>query len=269
MQTQWAPGNLAAVVALAPERWPGTRGGRAVPDGCCFPHPGPSREECIHCAAHFHFQDWRCVPACGEGYYPEEMPGLPHRVCRRYVPGVLAACASPGVAGARSVAAPPQGAGGWVQHLTLGGCGGQTVHRRGDPCRSGLPRSQASWRLARLCPFREYSFSRHTCARHRVAGPGQETGPRACLAVLTPRSRPRGLPPAPLGLKVGSSPQRWRPCHWELDSEKAAGPAQAHARPRADRCRFSPFSEGPDSPEFGLCRPYVSVPATQPQHTTT
>uniref|UniRef100_A0A8C5P2J9 Proprotein convertase subtilisin/kexin type 6 n=1 Tax=Jaculus jaculus TaxID=51337 RepID=A0A8C5P2J9_JACJA len=44
---------------------------------------GPSREECIHCAKNFHFQDWKCVPACGEGFYPEEMPGLPHRVCRR------------------------------------------------------------------------------------------------------------------------------------------------------------------------------------------
>uniref|UniRef100_A0A8C6RNE3 Proprotein convertase subtilisin/kexin type 6 n=1 Tax=Nannospalax galili TaxID=1026970 RepID=A0A8C6RNE3_NANGA len=44
---------------------------------------GPSREECIHCAKNFHFQDWKCVPACGEGFYPEEMPGLPHKVCRR------------------------------------------------------------------------------------------------------------------------------------------------------------------------------------------
>uniref|UniRef100_A0A8C0WH89 P/Homo B domain-containing protein n=1 Tax=Castor canadensis TaxID=51338 RepID=A0A8C0WH89_CASCN len=45
---------------------------------------GPSREECIHCAKNFHFQDWKCVPTCGEGFYPEEMPGLPHKVCRRY-----------------------------------------------------------------------------------------------------------------------------------------------------------------------------------------
>uniref|UniRef100_A0A8C0WGW2 Proprotein convertase subtilisin/kexin type 6 n=1 Tax=Castor canadensis TaxID=51338 RepID=A0A8C0WGW2_CASCN len=44
---------------------------------------GPSREECIHCAKNFHFQDWKCVPTCGEGFYPEEMPGLPHKVCRR------------------------------------------------------------------------------------------------------------------------------------------------------------------------------------------
>ncbi|XP_065757520.1 proprotein convertase subtilisin/kexin type 6 isoform X3 [Phocoena phocoena] len=44
---------------------------------------GPSREECIHCAPNFHFQDWKCVPACGEGFYPEQMPGLPHKVCRR------------------------------------------------------------------------------------------------------------------------------------------------------------------------------------------
>ena len=26
------------------------------------------------------------MPACGEGFYPEEMPGLPHKVCRRYAP---------------------------------------------------------------------------------------------------------------------------------------------------------------------------------------
>uniref|UniRef100_H0V652 Proprotein convertase subtilisin/kexin type 6 n=1 Tax=Cavia porcellus TaxID=10141 RepID=H0V652_CAVPO len=44
---------------------------------------GPSREECIHCAKNFSFQDWKCVPACSEGYYPEEMPGFPHKVCRR------------------------------------------------------------------------------------------------------------------------------------------------------------------------------------------
>lgn len=44
---------------------------------------GPSREECIHCAPGFYFQDWRCVPACGEGFYAEDMPGLPHKVCRR------------------------------------------------------------------------------------------------------------------------------------------------------------------------------------------
>lgn len=51
------------------------------------PHPsGPSREECIHCAPNFLFQDWRCVPACSEGFFPEDTPGLPHRVCRRYAP---------------------------------------------------------------------------------------------------------------------------------------------------------------------------------------
>uniref|UniRef100_A0A8C2W0A0 Proprotein convertase subtilisin/kexin type 6 n=2 Tax=Chinchilla lanigera TaxID=34839 RepID=A0A8C2W0A0_CHILA len=44
---------------------------------------GPSKEECIHCAKNFYFQDWKCVPACSEGYYPEEMPGFPHKVCRR------------------------------------------------------------------------------------------------------------------------------------------------------------------------------------------
>ncbi|XP_006901390.1 PREDICTED: proprotein convertase subtilisin/kexin type 6 isoform X2 [Elephantulus edwardii] len=44
---------------------------------------GPGKEECIHCANTFHFHDWRCVSTCGEGFYPEQMPGLPHKVCRR------------------------------------------------------------------------------------------------------------------------------------------------------------------------------------------
>ncbi|XP_045436410.1 proprotein convertase subtilisin/kexin type 6 isoform X3 [Pipistrellus kuhlii] len=44
---------------------------------------GPGREECIHCASGLHFRDWTCVSACGEGFFPEAMPGLPHRVCRR------------------------------------------------------------------------------------------------------------------------------------------------------------------------------------------
>lgn len=47
---------------------------------------GPSREECIHCADGFHFQDRECAPACAEGFFPEGMPGLPHKVCRRWVP---------------------------------------------------------------------------------------------------------------------------------------------------------------------------------------
>ncbi|XP_060035285.1 proprotein convertase subtilisin/kexin type 6 isoform X1 [Erinaceus europaeus] len=44
---------------------------------------GPSAEECVHCAKGFHFQDWRCVPACEQGFFPEDTPGLPHKVCRR------------------------------------------------------------------------------------------------------------------------------------------------------------------------------------------
>ncbi|XP_069898770.1 proprotein convertase subtilisin/kexin type 6 [Dipodomys merriami] len=44
---------------------------------------GPSREECIHCAQNLYFQDWKCVPDCGEGFYAEETPGVPHRVCQR------------------------------------------------------------------------------------------------------------------------------------------------------------------------------------------
>ncbi|XP_045680684.1 proprotein convertase subtilisin/kexin type 6-like [Phyllostomus hastatus] len=44
---------------------------------------GPSGGECIHCTAHFHFQDWKCVPACGEGCCPQEMRGLLHKVCQR------------------------------------------------------------------------------------------------------------------------------------------------------------------------------------------
>ncbi|XP_075753037.1 proprotein convertase subtilisin/kexin type 6 isoform X2 [Pelodiscus sinensis] len=44
---------------------------------------GPGKEACIQCAKHFHLHEWRCVPACSQGFYPEEVPGLPSKVCTR------------------------------------------------------------------------------------------------------------------------------------------------------------------------------------------
>ncbi|XP_033022487.1 proprotein convertase subtilisin/kexin type 6 isoform X1 [Lacerta agilis] len=55
-------------------------------EGCqsnCRTCVGPGREEGIHCARNLHLHEWRCVPTCGEGFYPEELRGLPHKVCRR------------------------------------------------------------------------------------------------------------------------------------------------------------------------------------------
>ncbi|KAK1327899.1 hypothetical protein QTO34_012808 [Cnephaeus nilssonii] len=100
-------GFYAAEMRQRPEKCTVCKEGFSLARGSCIPdcepgtyfdselircgqcHPtcrtcvGPSREECIHCASNLHFRDWTCVPACGEGYYPEAMPGLPHRVCRR------------------------------------------------------------------------------------------------------------------------------------------------------------------------------------------
>ncbi|KAJ6662931.1 hypothetical protein lerEdw1_011135 [Lerista edwardsae] len=55
-------------------------------EGChsnCRTCAGPGRDECVQCAKNVHSHEWRCVPACDEGFYPEEVPGLPHQVCRR------------------------------------------------------------------------------------------------------------------------------------------------------------------------------------------
>uniref|UniRef100_A0A8D2L297 Proprotein convertase subtilisin/kexin type 6 n=2 Tax=Varanus komodoensis TaxID=61221 RepID=A0A8D2L297_VARKO len=55
-------------------------------EGChanCRTCTGPDQEECMQCARNFHSHEWRCVSACGEGFYPAEMLGLSHRVCRR------------------------------------------------------------------------------------------------------------------------------------------------------------------------------------------
>ncbi|MGH0180462.1 UNVERIFIED_CONTAM: hypothetical protein FKN15_004129 [Acipenser sinensis] len=41
---------------------------------------GPGKEECIQCARDFLQQEWKCVPACTEGYYPGEASGLPQRL---------------------------------------------------------------------------------------------------------------------------------------------------------------------------------------------
>uniref|UniRef100_H3BFU4 Proprotein convertase subtilisin/kexin type 6 n=1 Tax=Latimeria chalumnae TaxID=7897 RepID=H3BFU4_LATCH len=51
----------------------------------CF-HVGPQgskKEDCSQCAKDLFVHDWKCVPACGEGFYPEEILGLPHKFCRR------------------------------------------------------------------------------------------------------------------------------------------------------------------------------------------
>ncbi|XP_073160409.1 proprotein convertase subtilisin/kexin type 6 isoform X2 [Lepidochelys kempii] len=44
---------------------------------------GPGKEACIQCAKDFHLHEWRCVPACSQGFYPEAVPGLPYKVCTR------------------------------------------------------------------------------------------------------------------------------------------------------------------------------------------
>ncbi|XP_028921939.1 proprotein convertase subtilisin/kexin type 6 isoform X2 [Ornithorhynchus anatinus] len=81
-------GFSLAGVRCIPDCEPGTYFNSALIEcgkchSTCHTCVGPSREECIHCAKNFHFHDWKCVPACSEGFYPEEMPGLPHKVCRR------------------------------------------------------------------------------------------------------------------------------------------------------------------------------------------
>ncbi|XP_030045612.1 proprotein convertase subtilisin/kexin type 6 [Microcaecilia unicolor] len=55
-------------------------------DAChptCQTCTGPGKDECIYCAKDFHLYEWKCVPACSEGFYAEEVPGLPHKACRR------------------------------------------------------------------------------------------------------------------------------------------------------------------------------------------
>uniref|UniRef100_A0A8C8ST95 Proprotein convertase subtilisin/kexin type 6 n=1 Tax=Pelusios castaneus TaxID=367368 RepID=A0A8C8ST95_9SAUR len=49
----------------------------------CQTCAGPGKEECIQCAKDFHLHEWRCVPACSQGFYAEEVPGLPYKVCTR------------------------------------------------------------------------------------------------------------------------------------------------------------------------------------------
>uniref|UniRef100_W5N9Q8 Proprotein convertase subtilisin/kexin type 6 n=1 Tax=Lepisosteus oculatus TaxID=7918 RepID=W5N9Q8_LEPOC len=49
----------------------------------CSTCTGPGMEECIQCAKDFLLQEWRCVPACTEGYYPGEAVGLPQQICRK------------------------------------------------------------------------------------------------------------------------------------------------------------------------------------------
>ncbi|XP_053573564.1 proprotein convertase subtilisin/kexin type 6 [Bombina bombina] len=49
----------------------------------CHSCTGPGKEQCTQCAKDFHLHEWRCVPACSQGFYSEDVPGLPHKVCRR------------------------------------------------------------------------------------------------------------------------------------------------------------------------------------------
>ncbi|KFV84567.1 Proprotein convertase subtilisin/kexin type 6, partial [Struthio camelus australis] len=39
--------------------------------------------DCAACAPEAPVPEWSCVPACPEGFYPGESPGLPHQVCKR------------------------------------------------------------------------------------------------------------------------------------------------------------------------------------------
>ncbi|XP_036399293.1 proprotein convertase subtilisin/kexin type 6 [Megalops cyprinoides] len=61
----------------------------------CATCTGPGKEECIQCARDFLQQEWKCVPACTEGYYPGEAAGLPQKMCRRCEENCLS-CQGPG-----------------------------------------------------------------------------------------------------------------------------------------------------------------------------
>ncbi|XP_035274664.1 proprotein convertase subtilisin/kexin type 6 isoform X1 [Anguilla anguilla] len=62
----------------------------------CATCTGPGKEECIQCAKDFLQQEWKCVPACTEGYYPGEAAGLPQKMCRKCEENCLS-CQGPGV----------------------------------------------------------------------------------------------------------------------------------------------------------------------------
>ncbi|KAG9352289.1 hypothetical protein JZ751_020702 [Albula glossodonta] len=62
----------------------------------CATCTGPGNEECIQCARDFLQQEWKCVPACTEGYYPGEAVGLPQKMCRKCEENCLS-CQGPGV----------------------------------------------------------------------------------------------------------------------------------------------------------------------------
>ncbi|KAM4748417.1 proprotein convertase subtilisin/kexin type 6 [Rhinophrynus dorsalis] len=71
-----------------PECEPGTFYNTALMkcDRChstCHSCIGSGMEKCTQCAKDFHLHEWHCVPACSPGFYSEEVPGLPHKVCRR------------------------------------------------------------------------------------------------------------------------------------------------------------------------------------------
>ncbi|KAG8440740.1 hypothetical protein GDO86_006470 [Hymenochirus boettgeri] len=49
----------------------------------CYTCMGFGKDQCTQCAKDFHLHEWRCVPTCSQGFYSEDVPGMPHKVCRR------------------------------------------------------------------------------------------------------------------------------------------------------------------------------------------
>ncbi|XP_077324091.1 proprotein convertase subtilisin/kexin type 6-like isoform X2 [Lithobates pipiens] len=49
----------------------------------CHSCVGTGKDQCTQCSKDYHLHDWRCLPMCGLGFYSEDIPGLPHKVCRR------------------------------------------------------------------------------------------------------------------------------------------------------------------------------------------
>lgn len=49
----------------------------------CPAGTGPGEEECTPCSPEAPAPQWRCVPACREGFYPADSHGLPSKVCKR------------------------------------------------------------------------------------------------------------------------------------------------------------------------------------------
>lgn len=61
----------------------GVGAGCRTPSASCL-SAGPGEEECTPCSPEAPAPQWRCVPACREGFYPADSHGLPSKVCKRY-----------------------------------------------------------------------------------------------------------------------------------------------------------------------------------------